>query len=183
MKLDKPTSFHAFRLDDQIYDLSHLDAHCVEYQHIQPATEKHSEKITTYKFYVTYSMHCFTKDYPEQTEQEKKRLMYHTQRESRPFCKIRYALSKRYLADIIRQLPQLHIGFAGYDNFATVKILDEESQQALYYKVTFVTYRFEKKLRLHITSAYPINQWEKLKPVGFFRIAHNLLRNKPLPKP
>ena len=44
-------------------------------------------------------------------------------------------------------------------------------------------YRHEKKFRLHVISAYPIDNWEKLKPVGFFKLAHNLVKGKKLPTP
>lgn len=40
-----------------------------------------------------------------------------------------------------------------------------------------------KKFRLHVISAYPIDNWEKLKPVGFFKLAHNLVKGKKLPTP
>ncbi|WGE31663.1 stationary phase growth adaptation protein [Actinobacillus genomosp. 2] len=178
MELDKQKHFKPFIYGNQIYDLSHLDACIMEY--IQPALKDH--KAICYKFYITYSMHCFTKDYPEQTEEEKLALMYNTERESRPFCEERYKLSK-HLPQIIQKLPESYIGFAGYDNFATIEMIDQQTKQAIFYKVTFVAYRFKRKLRLHITSAYPIPKREKLKPIGFFKIANNLLKNKSIPTP
>ncbi len=173
MNLDKQKHFFPFVLDEQIYDLSLFDSHIVEYE---------SDK-KTYKFFVTYSMHCFTKDYPEQTKEEKQRLMYHSDRESRPFCFKRYRLAVKYLRDIIKNLDKSKIGFAGYDNFATIKVIDEETQQEKYYKVTFVMYRFQKKLRLHITSAYPIDAWQKLKPISFFKLAENTQLGKKVREP
>ncbi|HFF1503567.1 TPA: hypothetical protein ACGBEO_004859, partial [Escherichia coli] len=44
-------------------------------------------------------------------------------------------------------------------------------------------FREKKKLRLHVTSAYPISEKQKGKSVKFFTIAYNLLRNKQLPQP
>ncbi|REY77210.1 stationary phase growth adaptation protein, partial [Mycobacterium tuberculosis] len=52
-----------------------------------------------------------------------------------------------------------------------------------FYFVPFKVYRERKKLRLHVTSAYPVKERPSGKPVSFFKIAHNLLRGKPLPKP
>ena len=40
-----------------------------------------------------------------------------------------------------------------------------------------------KKNSIHVISAYPIDNWEKLKPVGFFKLAHNLVKGKKLPTP
>ncbi|EOV7014746.1 hypothetical protein ACOQ5X_005386, partial [Escherichia coli] len=52
-----------------------------------------------------------------------------------------------------------------------------------YYFVAFKAFREKKKLRLHITSAYPASEKPNGRSVKFFAIAYNLLRNKPLPKP
>ncbi|WP_439236599.1 hypothetical protein [Lonepinella koalarum] len=177
MKLDKQSAFPPFQLNGRNYDLSHLNAHIVDY--VQPALGQ--KTAMTYRFYVSYSMHCFTKAYAHQSEAEKQALMYVAEKEARPFCVERYQFSK-YLPDIIKNLANAKIGFAGYDNFATIEIMDEK-QIKRFYKVAFVMYRFQKKLRLHISSAYPIEKWEKLKPVGFFKLAHNLLQGKSLPKP
>ena len=52
------------------------------------------------------------------------------------------------------------------------------------YFVAFAAFRESKGLRLHIHSAYPIYEGiGKVKKVGFFVIAKNLLQNKELPKP
>lgn len=87
----------------------------------------------------------------------------------------------KHLPRIIQHLSSAKIGFAGDDNFATIELFDEHKANILY-KVAFVVYRFEKKLRLHISNAYPIEQWKKLKPVGSFKITDNLLKGKLLPK-
>ncbi len=175
MKLDKQAQFNPFELDGKIYDLSMFNAHEVEY-----FCEKTNNN---FKFFVTYSMHCFTKDYPHQTEQEKQKLLYKTKLENRPFCIDRYKIATKYLRSIIENLPTNKIGFAGHDNFATIKIIDDETKSEIFYKVVFVAYRYKKKLRLHIASAYPIQEWQKLKPVSFFKIADNLKKGKKLPHP
>ncbi|HFC8391586.1 TPA: hypothetical protein ACFPVO_002140 [Neisseria meningitidis] len=178
MNLDKQVKFKDFCLDGLTYDLSHLDAQVIEYE--QPA--KDDKKPIKYKFYVTYSMHCFTKDYDHYSQADRAKLMYKTSLEERPFCKVRYELSKK-LPEIISNLASKKIGFAGYDNFANIEIFDEEKEKIIYYKVVFTVYRHEKKFRLHVISAYPIDNWEKLKPVGFFKLAHNLVKGKKLPTP
>jgi len=70
---------------------------------------------------------------------------------------------------------------AGYGNFATVKVLDSNSIEVDYY-VVFKVFKETKKLRLHIITAYP--KYEgigRVKKVGFFIIAENLLNNRKLP--
>lgn len=64
-------SFH--RCGRDIWDLSFLDAHEVIYTH---RCEGKADKV--YKFIVSYSFHCFCKDYPEQSKEEKRALMYHS---------------------------------------------------------------------------------------------------------
>ncbi len=57
--------------DGDIRDLSFLDAHQAVYvQHHE------GKEPLEYRFWVTYSLHCFTKDYEHQTNEEKQSLMY-----------------------------------------------------------------------------------------------------------
>lgn len=52
--------------DGDIRDLSFLDAHQAVYvQHHE------GKEPLEYRFWVTYSLHCFTKDYEHQTNEEK----------------------------------------------------------------------------------------------------------------
>lgn len=178
LKLDKVSHWQPFELDGEKYDLSHLDAHVVEY--IQPGDSKNPER--RYKFYITYSFHCFAKDYAHLSEKERERLKYKTDKDSRPFCFKRYELSKN-LPAIIKNLGTSHVFHGGYESYATCDVQDDNGEQIQYF-VSFVAYREMKKLRLHIKSAYPLTEeLGKTKKVGFFNIAKNLLTNKPLPTP
>ena len=168
-----------FILNGDIYDLSHLNAHWVEY-----LDQRDEENQITYKFIVTYGLHCFTKDSDDLSSEESQLLMYSAPRESRQFNFERYQLSKQ-LPSIIKSLgdKETLVCHAGYGNFATVKILDSNGIEVDYY-VVFAVFKEVKKLRLHVLSAYP--KYEvlgKVKKVGFFVIAKNLLNNKKLPKP
>ncbi len=168
-----------FILNDEVYDLSHLNANWVEY-----LDKRDEEKPITYKFIVTYGLHCFTKDSDDLSKEESQLLMYNGPRESRPFNFERYELSKQ-LPNIIKSLGEKEtlVCHAGYGNFATVKVLDSNGIEVDYF-VVFTAFRETKKLRLHITSAYPkYDGIGKVKKVGFFVIAKNLLENKNLPKP
>jgi uncharacterized protein (DUF927 family) len=51
------TTWKNLTLDDKVYDLSHLNAHWVEY-----IDEKDQNNPVVYRFIVTYGLHCFTKD-------------------------------------------------------------------------------------------------------------------------
>lgn len=63
-----------------MFDLSFLDAHQVCYRH-----EKPDRPTITYEFLVTYSFHCFAKDYDSLHPDLRRELMYHAPRESQPF--------------------------------------------------------------------------------------------------
>lgn len=91
-------SWKNFILDGEIYDLSHLNADWVEY------LDKRDEKnIITYKFIVTYGLHCFTKDSDDISSEQSQLLMYNGPRESRTFNFERYQLSKQ-LPSIVKSL-------------------------------------------------------------------------------
>lgn len=135
-----------------------------------------------YRFWVTYSLHCFTKDYEHQTNEEKQSLMYHAPKESRPFCQHRYNLARTHLKRTILALPESNVIHAGYGSCAVIEV-DLDGGDKAFYFVAFRAFREKKKLRLHVTSAYPISEKQKGKSVKFFTIAYNLLRNKQLPQP
>src|SRR5699024_3135185 len=135
-----------------------------------------------YRFWVTYSLHCFTKDYEHQTNEEKQSLMYHAPKESRPFCQHRYNLARTHLKRTILALPESNVIHAGYGSYAVIEV-DLDGGDKAFYFVAFRAFREKKKLRLHVTSAYPISEKQKGKSVKFFTIAYNLLRNKQLPQP
>jgi hypothetical protein len=171
-----------FTVNGVTYDLSHLDVHWVEY-----TDNRDQDNIHVYKFIVTYSMHCFAKDQDELTEEERQALMYfakNPKNEKRPFNLERYYLSKQ-LPEIIKSLGEAssYVFHAGYGNYATAKIIDADGNEFEYF-VAFSVFREAKKLRLHVQSAYPLDTAKgKRKKVGFFVIAHNLLKNKKLPEP
>lgn len=49
--------WRSFTIDDNVYDLSHLHAHHAEY-----LDDRNANNHITYKFIVTYGLHCFTKE-------------------------------------------------------------------------------------------------------------------------
>jgi|GEM_PF-148138 len=163
--------------DGATRDLSLFNAHEVTY--IQCATGKPDRE---YRFLVTYSCHCFCKDYSYQTAETRTALMYHAPKESRPFCDRRYSLARQFLRNIIETLGIRKIMHAGYGSYAAVEIQLESGETAYYY-VVFNVFREKKKYRLHVSSAYPVEMKPGGKAVSFFVIAHNLRAGKPLPLP
>jgi hypothetical protein len=177
--VDEVTSWRSFTFENVTYDLSHLDAQWVEY-----LDNRDPEKQVTYKFIVTYSFHCFAKDSEGLSEEDSQLLMYQAPKDSRAFNFERYELSK-HLPKIIDALGEKEtlVCHAGYGSFAAVKILDTSGNEIDYF-VSFVVFKEKKKLRLHVQSAYPLDQkLGNVKKVGFFAIAKNLLLGKKLPKP
>ena len=160
-----------------VWDLSFLDAHEVIYIH-----QSEGKPELQYRFFVTYSMHCFTKEYSSQSEDEKNALMYTSLKENRPFCKVRYELAKRHLKKTIFSLDKQFICHAGYGSYAVIETLNEQGETCYYY-VPFKVFREKKKFRIHVTSAYPVDSKPYGGKVGFFSIAYNLLSGKSLPKP
>ncbi len=180
MNLDEVTTWRAFvpRDGSSTIDLSYLDAHKVDY--IQSGSNKPDN---IYTFWVTYSFHCFAKDYEGQSEEEKTALMYNAGKSSRPFCYRRHALAKKHLRKIIEELgkPEVRVTHAGYGSYATAPVVDENGNE-IWYFVSFKVYREQKKFRLHVMSAYPVEERPSGGKVGFFTLAFNLKNGKPLPK-
>lgn len=158
-----------------VYSLEHLDAELVTYQ------DDKNPNIT-YKFYVTYSHHCFAKSDDELSEEDNQINMYPSPKDRRPFNLRRYILSF-HLPDIVKSLPDLFVFHGGYDSYCSVTMKDENGQQ-ITYQIAFSVFRSKKKLRLHVESAYPLDEdLGRKRKVGFLKIARALLSNKRLPKP
>tara|TARA_R110002012_G_C11636917_1_gene610275 strand:- start:372 stop:917 length:546 start_codon:yes stop_codon:yes gene_type:complete len=179
LKLDEVTKWTPFVYGEDIYDLSHLDAHKVTYTHSSPG-----KPDVVYDFWVTYSFHCFAKDYsvPGSTAQE--HLMYSAPKDKRPFCFKRYGYSKAYLRNIISNLgsTEIKVTHAGYSSYAAHKVICDDGSE-LWYFVPFKVYKEKKKFRIHVTSAYPLDKEPGGGRVKFFTIAHCLKTGKKLPKP
>jgi len=177
--MKKVTKWRSFTLDDRIYNLSHLDAHWVEY-----LDDSDKSQSLTYRFFVTYGLHCFTKDVEGLSQEESELLMYKAPRESRHFNLERYELSKN-LPKIIASLGERTtlVCHAGYGKYAVAKVLNSRGCEVDYF-VPFAVFRENKKFRIHVQSAYPKEErLGRVKKVRFFLIAKNLLLNKKLPQP
>jgi len=170
-------SWRPFVFKNTMYDLSHLDAHIVDY-----IDEK---KGKNYKYIVTYSFHCFAKDNPDLSTEESNLLTYKTKKEERHFNFERYELSK-HIPNIIASLGNASTTcfHAGYSRYANYKIKDDNGNTINYF-IVFTSFREKKKLRLHVESAYPVelSKQGKMKKIDFFVIAHNTLVGKKIRMP
>lgn len=176
MKTKEVEKWKAFEHPDgTIRDLSFLDAHEVIYTHYAAGKP---DKV--YRFYVTYSFHCFCKEYENQTEEVRNALMYFAPKDQRPFCDRRYKLAKLHLRKLIEDLGNRKVLHAGYGSYAVVE-LEGENGESVFYFVVFTTFKEKKRLRLHVTSAYPVSKKPGGHYVGFFTIANNMLSGRQPP--
>lgn len=178
MKLDEVTQWRGFEAPNgEFFDLSFLDAKRVTYAHTSD-----SKPDVIYDFWVTYSSHCFTKGYEHQSDEEREALSYHAPRESRPFCRQRYYLARKYLCHVVESLgsPGSIVTDAGYGSYLTARIVDESGNK-VWYHIPFKVYRHQKKYRLHVMSAYPAEGFRGGGKIGFFKITYNLRMGKKLP--
>ncbi|WP_249942308.1 hypothetical protein [Escherichia coli] len=136
------------------FSLLHIKEEPAEWRGLRRPAMRLHRMLTEYRFWVTYSLHCFTKDYEHQTNEEKQSLMYHAPKESRPFCQHRYNLARTHLKRTILALPESNVIHAGYGSYAVIEV-DLDGGDKAFYFVAFRAFREKKKLRLHVTSAYP----------------------------
>lgn len=156
----------------EVFDLSHLDAQVVEYENPNPGPAQ-------YRFYVTYSSHCFTTSRPDDQSLGD----YPDPKDPRPFCKYRYECSL-YLPEMVANLADKgnHCYFAGHNRFATIK-LKLDGGETIDYHMVFKAFREKKKLRLHVVSAYPLDGPPGSKKIKFLVIAYNTLMRREIKEP
>jgi hypothetical protein len=162
------------------YDLSHLDP--FEWQYTAKAGEKRPER--TYKFHVTFSMHCFSRN-PRDGEQVAADLWYFGPKENRVFCFDRHELSHR-LPEIIRGLGDRVCWHTHHGNFFTIELTTEKGEEVeyeIYFDVTRATRR--GWLNLIVESAYVrTEEYESTQPkkrkIRLEIIAYKRQQNKPI---
>jgi hypothetical protein len=175
--VEEETFWSSFEYKGQVYDLSHLKAHHAEYNDYRD-----SKKIRTYKYIVTYGFHCFTKECSDLSEEESNLLLYKTKKEkTRHFNFERYQLSK-HLPKIILSLGDTSCFHSGHGSFFRYEISDDIGN-TINYKIVFKSFREKKKLRLHIETAFPVEEERGMKKINFFIIAYNTLYGKPTKEP
>jgi len=131
------------------YGLQHLNS--FEWNYTAQAGGKRPER--TYKFHVTFSMHCFTRN-PRKIESVDNSLWYEGPKEKRLFCFDRYYLTYR-LPDIIQSLGDRTCWHTAHGSFFTIEIMTQEGI-CTEYEVYFDITRASRKgwLNLIVQSAY-----------------------------
>lgn len=163
----------SFKVDEQEFDLSHLDALKI--------TFTHPKRDDSYTLFFTLSHHTFTRSIRHGEEVAKEQL-YPYQPDLRVFDETRYMLS-RHLPQIIETLPDQFCYHGGYTRYCSCMLKDDEGND-LNYQVVYRVWKERGKMRFHVESAYPLNvRPSRPKKVDFWVICHNLLRNKPMPDP
>jgi len=139
--IDATQEWGSFSHDGVIYCLAHLDAHEVVFE----------GENDTYEFIVTYGLHCFAKDDSEHNIP----VSVNDGRESRLVDLERYEASK-HLRHIIEKLhmTQEKIYETAVDKYFTMRLLNSKSGQEEPYKVCLAMYKENRKLRIHVTSAF-----------------------------
>ena len=160
------------KTDEETYNFHHLDAFKHSY--------RRDQNVEVYDFYITFSHHVFTVK-PEDCSWNHKYEYNAKPSDSRYFCSERHELSLQ-LPEIVKTLPERYLYHGGYGKYCHCPMKDENGQEFLY-QVVFRVFRSQKKLRLHVESAYKLSSRPKTKKVSFWVICHNLLNKKPLPKP
>lgn len=132
-------TWESFFYESIEFSLNHLDAHDL----FLIGKEK------SYKFIVTYGLHCFAKndtaynisiDYPDG-------------RERRMICMERYNASKN-LRRIIEDINASIIYQISGEKFFTVERLNDETKNIEPYKVCLAFFKENRLLRIHVTSAF-----------------------------
>ncbi len=141
--------WNSFSHQGDIYDLSHLYPF---YWHYTARAGK-GHLARTYKFQVSFSMHCFTRK-PLADEKIAADLWYVGPVEQRLFCFDRYELSHQ-LPEIIRSLGERPCWHTHHGNFFTIELTSQNGQK-IEYEVYFDVTRATRKgwLNLVVESAY-----------------------------
>jgi hypothetical protein len=169
-------NWRAFKLQDQVYDLSHLDE--FSYDLIVPAKEKKPQQI--YRLNVTFSIHCFTRS-ARNGEAIEPFMAYSDSRETRIFDLDRYQQSKR-LRGIVTTLANQKCYHDKHGNYYVFEVEDKAGTKS-YYAVFFTMSKAGKKtgLNLYVTTAHLRRQppyAKSVKPVRFNVLVHNIWTGK-----
>lgn len=163
----------AFEYEDQTFDLSHLDARKIQFNH--------PERNEQYTLFFTISNHAFTRSIRDGEEVPKEQI-YPYPKDRRAFDEARYKLS-HHLPKIIETLPEQFCYHGGHSRYCSCKLKDDDGS-VINYQVVYRVWKNSGKMRFHIESAYPLyEELGRVKKVNFWVICHNLLRDKTMPKP
>lgn len=139
--VDALQHWEPFQYAGVTYGLDHLDSHELRFQ-----KEEGKDPI---RFVVTYGLHCFTKDDTEQNIP----LKYADGRESRYICLERYEASKQ-LRSMLEKLGGEVVYLVQGETFFTLNVMNNASGEVEPFKICMAIFRENRKLRIHVTSAF-----------------------------
>ena len=151
--------WESFTHEGEEYCLRHLSCHEVVFE----------GQRDTYKFVVSYGLHCFAKNDQEHSIE----LTYSDDFETRQINLERYHLSK-YLRGMIEELDKHKLLYETtkekYFTFEHVNDLTGELEQC---KICLCIFKENRLLRIHVTSAFFVREEGNISTSGFsiFKIA------------
>jgi hypothetical protein len=181
-ELELGVEWKPFTFEGTTYSLDHLHPRIIAYE--VPA--KGDSPAASYKVYVFFALHCFTRGLKE-NETPNPNLLYSDNREERVFDLHRYELSK-HLPGIIASLLNRKCFNTGHGTFLTIEVVDENGK-TVRYEIYLDIWRAKHNgcsLKLAVRSAFPRenNEGPKSLPAIAFRfILYNKLNNKPIKLP
>lgn len=165
--VDSITDWESFEYKGVLYTLSHLNAHEVTFL---------SEKGNPFCFIVTYGLHCFAKDGSPFNIP----VFFTDGREKRQICMDRYEKSKK-IRSLLESLSdnKRYLINQTQDRYFTLCLLDEEEEKKTFYKICLAIYKENRKLRIHVTSAYVVDKGfsDTSKGLSIFRIAQSVTKS------
>ncbi|MEL7477989.1 MAG: heat-shock protein [Pseudomonadota bacterium] len=162
-----------FTYNGKTYNLDHLEARKHKFEH--------PERDESYTIHFTISNHAFTRSIGK-NEVVAEEQIYPYPKDRRVFDETRYNLSK-HLPQIIETLPKQFCYHGGHSRYCSCKLKDNDGND-IFYQVVYRAWKKSGKMRFHVESAYPLDgRPSRPKKVDFWVICHNLLRDKPMPKP
>jgi hypothetical protein len=171
-------NWRAFKLDDQVYDLGHLD----EFAYNLTIPAKDEKPAQVYRLNVTFSIHCFTRS-ARDGEIIERSVAYSDSRETRIFDVDRYQQSKR-LREMLETLADKKCYHDKHGNYYVFEVEDKAGVKR-YYSVFFAVSKAGKKagLNLYVTTAHIRPKppgGKNVKPVRFSVIVRNIWTSKGL---
>jgi hypothetical protein len=139
--IEAKSSWEPFFIDQSEYGLGHLTGHKVTY----------TGNKESFVFIVTYSLHCFTKDDDTYSVTS----TYSDGKETRQINLERYEASKK-LRGFVENFDKNNQKFyeTATEKFFTIEMLNSFNNVVEPYKICFCTFKENRLLRLHITSAF-----------------------------
>ncbi len=162
-----------FFLDGQLFELRHLNEYSLAVEDLDGVERR---------VIVTFSDHCFTEEYPEDTSQPQKFEYRESTRRPGYFCRRRYSHSLS-LVGHIEQAKTKSVWNVHSQNLAILPVVVEDGRN-VFYAIVFNLRRITGTpyhLRMDVASAYicdDLSRFETFGHIGFKNLVSLALRGK-----